>query len=192
VAERVDVLVVGGGQAGLTAGYYLRRAGIAFLILDAGARVGASWRRRWDSLELFTAARYSALPGLRFPGDPEHFPGKEEVADYLQAYAEYFELPVCLNNPATSLERVDGRYRVQTPSQTYEAEHVVVSTGAYQRPHVPSIAERLDDEVLQLHSADYRNPAQLADGEVLVVGSANSGAQIAEDLAATHRVRLAR
>ncbi|TML95641.1 MAG: hypothetical protein E6G10_28035 [Actinobacteria bacterium] len=136
------------------------------------------------------ALQRPARPAL--PGRSEHFPCKEEVADYLQAYAEYFELPVCLNDPATSLERVDGRYRVQTPSQTYEAEHVVVSTGAYQRPHVPSIAERLDDEVLQLHSADYRNAAQLADGEVLVVGSANSGAQIAQDLGDTHRVHLAR
>src|SRR5437764_7316254 len=112
MSESTEVLVIGGAQAGLSAGYYLSQAEIPFGIVDAGARVGDSWRRRWDSLELFTAARYSALPGLPFPGDAEHFPGKDEIADYLQAYAEHFELPLRHNSPATSLERIDGRYRV--------------------------------------------------------------------------------
>src|SRR5256885_13205249 len=108
--EQTEVLVIGGGQAGLTAGHSLARAKIPFLILEAGPRVGESWRRRWDSLELFTVARYSALPGLEFPGAPERFPGKDEVADYLERYAQTFDLPLRLNSRATALSRSDGHY----------------------------------------------------------------------------------
>jgi putative flavoprotein involved in K+ transport len=190
--EHTQVVVVGGGQAGLAAGYYLSRAEISFLILDASPRTGDSWRRRWDSLELFTAARYSSLPGLAFPGDPEHFPGKEEVADYLEDYARKFELPIHLNNPVTSLERSNATYRLQTGSGLYEADHVIVASGAYQRPIVPAIAEKLAEGVTQLHSAEYRKAEQIPEGDVVVVGAANSGAGIAEDLAATHRVHLSR
>ena len=192
MGEQTDVLVIGGSQAGLTAGYYLRRSGIPFLILDAASRVGDSWRNRWDSLELFSVARYSSLPGLAFPGDPEHFPGKDAVADYVEQYAQTFDLPVRLETRATSLEAVAGGYRVTAGSMTYEADQVIVATGAYQRPHVPDVAKRLDAGITQLHTAEYRNPDQLPPGDVLVVGGANSGAQIAEELAATRRVRLAR
>ena len=192
MAERVDVLVIGGSQAGLTAGYYLSRAEIPFLILDAGPRVGEAWRRRWDSLELFTVGRYSALPGLRFPGDQERFAGKDDVADYLESYAKAFDLPVRLNAEVNQLSASDGRYRATaSDSTTYEAERVIVATGAYQRPYVPELAAALDDSVTQLHSADYKNPDQLPSGDPLVVGGANSGVQIAQELSATRRVRLA-
>jgi putative flavoprotein involved in K+ transport len=195
VAERAEVLVVGGGQAGLAASWYLARAGVEHLVLDAEQRVGDAWRRRWDSLELFSAAAYSALPGLPFPGDPEHFPGKDEVADYLEAYAHTFQLPVRLQTSVRSLERADRSYRLNTTAGSYQAGQVVVATGAYQQPVVPQLAAGLRDDVVQLHSAAYRNPAQLAGlaGEqVLVVGSANSGVGIAEDLAASHQVSLSR
>ena len=190
MAERVEVLVIGGGQAGLTAGYYLSQARIPFLILDAQARAGDSWRRRWDSLELFTAARYSALPGLPFPGDPEHYPGKDAVADYLENYARTHELPIRYGARVTSLERSDGGYRAITGSGGYEAAQVIISAGAYQQPRIPPLSAKLGSEVTQIHSSGYRNPGQLPTREVLVVGAANSGAQIAEDLAATHRVHL--
>jgi putative flavoprotein involved in K+ transport len=190
MAERAEVIVIGGGQAGLAAGYYLAQARIPFLLLDAGARAGDSWRRRWDSLELFTAARYSALPGLPFHGDPEHYPGKDAVADYLENYARTFELPIRHDSRVTSLERFDGGYHAATESGEYEAAQVIISAGAYQRPRVPPVSEKLGSEVTQLHSSGYRNPGQLPAREVLVVGAANSGAQIAEDLAATHRVHL--
>jgi putative flavoprotein involved in K+ transport len=191
MAQHVQVLVVGGGQAGLAASYYLSRAQVPHLVLDAEGRVGDAWRRRWDSLELFSAACYSALPGLPFPGDPEHFPGKDEVADYLEGYARTFQLPIQGNTRATSLERVEGGYRVTTDTGgSYLGQQVIVTTGAYQQPVVPALAARLDAEVVQLHSADYRNPQRLDRDQVLVVGSANSGAQIAEDLAASHRVHL--
>src|SRR6266567_4500155 len=153
MAERTEVIVIGGGQAGLAAGYYLSQARIPFLILDADARAGDSWRRRWDSLELFTAARYSALPGLPFPGDPEHFPGKDEVADYLETYASTFELPVRHSARVVGLERRDDRYRLSTESDSFEARQVIIATGAYQKPHIPPLADRLSDAVIQLHSA---------------------------------------
>jgi putative flavoprotein involved in K+ transport len=192
VAEHTKVLVVGGSQAGLAASYYLSRATVPHVVLDAERRIGDAWRRRWDSLELFSAAGYSALPGLPFPGDPEHFPGKDEVADYLEGYAHAFQLPVKLHTRVRSLQALDGGYRVDTDADAYQGEQVIVATGAYQHPFVPGLATRLSDDVVQLHSAHYRNPQQLATDQVLVVGSANSGAQIAEDLAASHRVHLSR
>src|SRR4051812_3934927 len=189
MAERTRVLVIGGGQAGLSAGYYLSRAGIPFLILDAGPRVGESWRRRWDSLELFTVGRYSELPGLRFPGDPERFAGKDDVAGYLESYAEKFALPVRLGTTATELAAEEGGYRIEAADGSrFHARHVVIATGAYQRPYVPPGAEDLDASVVQLHSSEYRNPAGLAEGDVLVVGGANSGVQIAQELSAARHV----
>jgi putative flavoprotein involved in K+ transport len=190
VTEQAEVIVVGGGQAGLSAGYYLTQAKIPFVILHGGARVGDSWRERWDSLTLFTPAVYSALPGLPFPGDPEHYPGKEEVGDYLERYAQTNELPIRYDSPVTSLQHADSGYRLQTPSGVCEAAQVIVATGAYQRPYIPPISEQLSDGVTQLHSAAYRNPDQIPAHRVLVVGAANSGAQIAEDLASTHQVHL--
>jgi putative flavoprotein involved in K+ transport len=191
-AERTEVVVVGGGQAGLTAGYYLARASVDFVILDAAARGGQSWRERWDSLQLFTPAAYSSLPGLPFPGDPDHYPAKDEVAEYLEAYASKFELPVRRGVRVRSLEHANGGYRLTTESDTFESPRVIVATGAYQRPYVPPIAEGLSEEVVQLHSAAYRNPAQIPVGDVLVVGSANSGAHIARELAASRQVYLSR
>lgn len=190
MSEQAEVIVVGGGQAGLTAGYYLTQAKIPFVILDADSRAGDSWRARWDSLTLFTPALYSALPGSRFPGDPEHYPGKDAVADYLEQYAQTLELPIRYDSRVSSLEPADGGYRLQTQSGSYEAVQVIIATGAYQRPYTPPISGQLGDEVTQLHSAEYRNPDQIPGRRVLVVGAANSGAQIAEDLAQTHEVQL--
>jgi putative flavoprotein involved in K+ transport len=190
--ERTEVVVVGGGQAGLAAGYYLKQGVIPFVILDAAPRGGQSWRERWDSLELFTPARYSALPGLPFPGDRERYPGKDEVADYLENYASEFALPVRHGARVTSLERAGGGYLLVTESGTFEARQVIVATGAYEQHYIPPIADRLGENVTQLHSDAYRNPEQIAAGDVLVIGAANSSAQIAKDLAPTHRVRLSR
>ena len=191
-ASQLHTVVVGGGQAGLAAGYYLSRANVSFLILDANQRVGDSWRRRWDSLELFTVGRYSELPDMRFPGNPERFAGKDDVAGYLESYAEKFALPVRVRTKATRLHRADGGYAVRaTDGSSYAARNVIVATGAYERPYVPPVAEDIDPSVTQLHSNDYRNPAQLPKGEVLVVGGANSGVQIAQELSRTRTVRLA-
>jgi putative flavoprotein involved in K+ transport len=190
MAERTEVIVVGGGQSGLVAGYYLKKAGIPFVILDEEPRVGESWRKRWDSLELFTIAQYCELPGLRFPGNKNHFPGKNEMADYIQAYQRVFDLPVRLGTKVTALDPVDGGYRLETTAGAVEAPQVIVATGAYRLPRVPPMAVRLDDDVFQIHTGVYRNPAQIPGRTVVVVGAANSGAQIAPELTRTHRVLL--
>ena len=172
-------------------GYHLAQRGLRFQIVDAGAEVGAVWRSRWDSLRAFTPAQYDNLPGLAFPAPPDTYPGKDDVADYLQAYAARFKLPVRAGTRVTSLTRSDGVYLASGAAETWEARQVVVATGPFQVPFIPPIAKELDPGVRQLHSAEYRNPAAIPPGRVLVVGAANSGCQIAEELAATHQVELA-
>jgi putative flavoprotein involved in K+ transport len=184
--ERFETVIVGGGQAGLATGYHLARRGRPFVILDAGRRVGDPWRGRWDSLRLFTPARYSGLPGMPFPGDAWHSPTRDEVADYLEAYAARFELPVRGGVQVDGLSRKEDRFLVTAGKNRYEADHVVVASGAYHHPRVPAFAPDLDPALLQLHSSGYRRPSQLRDGGVLVVGAGNSGAEIALEVSATH------
>ena len=189
--ERYDVVVVGAGQAGLAIGRELARAGRRFVILEAAA-VGAAWRERWESLVLFTPRRYSALPGLPFPGDPDGYPTRDEVVAYLEQYASEFELPVRLDSRVHSLRRAeDGGFLVALDGASIEADAVVVATGPFQAPFVPAVAEGLAPEVVQLHSVEYRRPADVPSGRVLVVGGGNTGFQLAQELAATHEVELA-
>jgi putative flavoprotein involved in K+ transport len=188
--EVLDVVVVGGSQAGLAIAWHLRRQGLRFVVLEASPEIGHTWRSRWDSLKLFTPAQYDALPGMAFPAPADTYPTKEPVADYLRDYAKAFDLPVHLNARVTSLIRTDGGFEVRTADQTYRARQVVVATGPFQVPFVPPQAAWLDPSVTQVHSADYRNPQALSDGRVLVVGGGNSGFQIAEELAATRQVDL--
>jgi putative flavoprotein involved in K+ transport len=185
-----DVLVIGGGQAGLAMGYHLTQRGLSFQIADAGAQIGQTWRSRWDSLQLFTSGRYDNLPGLPFPTAPDTYPGKDDVADYLQAYAAKFELPVRLNTKVTSLTRSGGGYVAKAGGEAFEARQVVVATGPFQVPFTPPIAEGLGPGVHQVHSARYRHPQMIPPGKVLVAGAANSGCQIARELSATHSVEL--
>ncbi|MEU6742125.1 flavin-containing monooxygenase [Streptosporangium sandarakinum] len=183
------ILVIGAGQAGLAAGRELRLAGHDVLLLEAHPRLGESWRRRWDSLRLFTPASLSALPGMPLPGG-DRYPGKDEVADYLQAYAARFDLPVRLGTTVTELRRTDdGGFEAVTDNGVHTGDGVVVATGPFQQPRIPDLPPA--SEIVALHSADYRNPAQLPDGPVLVVGGGNSGVQIAAELAATRPVTLA-
>jgi putative flavoprotein involved in K+ transport len=188
---RYDVIVVGGGQAGLALGYFLRRQGRRFVILEAAAEPAAAWRKRWDSLRLFTSARYDSLPGVPFPGDPDAYPGRDEVVDYLTRYAERFELPVELDSEVLAVRPGDEGFLVEMRDRTYAADQVVVATGPWQAPRVPPIAERLDDAVVQMHSTAYRSPADVPEGVLLVVGGGNTGYQIAEELAGSHEVHLA-
>jgi putative flavoprotein involved in K+ transport len=185
-----DVIVIGGGQAGLVTGYHLQRAGLRFLILDAGERIGDTWRRRWDSLRLFTPARYDALSGMKFPSRQWYFPTKDQMASYLEAYAAKFALPVRLRSRVERLYKRDGVFVLQGEDFTLRADQVVVAMSSYQRPRVPELARALKPGIVQLHSLDYRNPAQLGDGGVLVVGAGNSGAEIALELARTRPVWL--
>jgi putative flavoprotein involved in K+ transport len=186
----LDVVVVGGSQAGLTMAWHLTQQGLRFVVLEAGPEVGHVWRSRWDSLKLFTPSQYDALPGMAFPASADTYPTKDPVADYLQAYAAAFQLPVRLNARVTSLTRTDDGFEVRTAQDTFRARQVVVATGPFQVPFVPPMASKLDPAVTQVHSADYRNPQALPEGPVLVVGGGNSGFQIAEELAATRQVDL--
>jgi putative flavoprotein involved in K+ transport len=188
--SRPDVLVIGGGQAGLAMGYHLVQSGLSFQIVDAGAEIGHVWRSRWDSLRLFTSGRYDNLPGLSFPATADAYPGKDDVASYLQAYAAKFNLPVRLDVKVTSLTRSGGGYVAKAGGEELEARQVVVATGPFQVPFIPPIADALDPGVHQIHSANYRHPQAVPPGKVLVVGAANSGCQIALELSATHRVEL--
>ncbi|MGZ8849065.1 MAG: flavin-containing monooxygenase [Thermoanaerobaculia bacterium] len=185
-----DAIVIGAGQAGLAAGYFLSRAGASFMMLEGAAEIGDSWRRRWDSLRLFTPARYNGLPGMAFPGHRYALPGKDDVASYLQAYATRFSLPIQTASRVTALERDGERFIVRTADADLVCSSVVVTTGAYQRPFIPEFASQLSKAIVQLHSSEYRNPSQLPDGGVLVVGAGNSGTQIALELAASRRVWL--
>ena len=188
--ERVETVVIGAGQAGLATGYHLARRGREFVILDANQRIGDAWRTRWDSLRLFTPARYDGLPGSPFPAPAWSFPTKDEVADYLEAYAARFELPVRTGVHVDGLSREGDRYVVVAGKNRYEADQVVVASGAYQRPRIPTFAPELDPGILQLHSSRYRNPSQLQEGGVLVVGAANSGTEIALELSGDHQTWL--
>ena len=186
--ERIETVVIGGGQAGLSVGYHLARRGRPFVILEAHRRVGDVWRERWDSLRLFTPAKFDALDGMPFPADPDAFPTKDEMGDYLEAYAARFELPVRTDTRVERVSRRGGRLRVQTVGGgEIEADHVVVAMATYQKPWVPAFAAGLDPAIRQIHSKDYRNPAQLRPGSALVVGAGNSGAEIAKELAADGR-----
>ena len=181
--QQIQTVIIGGGQAGLSVGYHLARRGVPFVILESNQRVGDSWRRRWDSLRLFTPARYDGLAGMPFPAPPDTFPTKDEMADYLEAYAARFELPIQTGVSVDRVSRHGNGYLVSAGVRQFEAEHVVVAMSDYQRCRVPGFASELDPAIIQLHSADYRNLSQLRPGGVLVVGAGNSGADIALETA---------
>jgi len=192
-AERFDTVIVGGGQAGLAVGYHLARLGRTFTILDQHKRPGDGWRDRYDSLRLYSPAKYDALPGMPFPASPHTFPSGQQMADYLEGYAAHMKLPVLTG------VRVDGLWPTGNPRDGYlltagqrrfQATQVVVATGAQQVPWTPPFADQLDPGIRQLHSSDYRNPSQLLPGDVLVVGAAHSGADIALEVAAEHKTWL--
>jgi putative flavoprotein involved in K+ transport len=190
VSERRDVVVVGGGQAGLAIGHLLSQQGRSFTILDAADAPAAAWRGRWDSLRLFTPVRYDSLPGRAFPGRPETYPGRDDVVAYLTDYARELELPVELDSRVRAVRAADDGYLVELADRTYEAGQVVIATGPFQIPRVPQMTERLDPDIVRLHSSAYRGPEDVPAGPVLVVGGGNTGFQIAQELSGTHEVHL--
>ena len=189
--ERIHTVVIGGGQAGLSVGYHLARRRVPFVILEANERIGDTWRARWDSLRLFTPARFDGLDGMRFPAAPWSFPTKDAMADYLEAYAAKFGLPVRTGTRVDRVTRVGSGFRVSCDDAVIEADNVIVAMANFQKPRVPAFARDLDPAVVQLHSCEYRSPAQLRNGPVLIVGAGNSGAEIAIEAARTHPVKLA-
>ncbi len=185
-SESFETVIVGGGQAGLATGYHLAKHGRPFVILDASARVGDPWRNRWDSLRLYSPAAYDGLPGMPFPAPRSSYPTTHEMADYLEAYARHFHLPIQSGTAVETLSKAGERYLLTAGDRLLEADNVVVATGVMQKPFVPSFAPELDPRIRQLHSSEYRNPSQLRDGTVLVVGASHSGAYIAYETAAKH------
>jgi len=190
-SKPVHTIVIGGGQAGLTVGYHLKNRGVPFLILDANQRIGDAWRNRWDSLRLFTPARYAGLPGLPFPARGDSFPTKNQVADYLADYARRFQLPVHNGIIVDRLWKEEDRFVMTAGRQRFESENVVVAMANYQTPRVPEFARALDPGIVQLHSHEYRNPSQLQEGGVLVVGVGNSGGDIALEVVRSHPTWIA-
>jgi putative flavoprotein involved in K+ transport len=188
-APSYEVVVIGAGQAGLAMGYYLARQSRRFIIFERGASMAPAWRERWDSLTLFTPRRYSSLPGLPFPGDPDGYPTRDEVIAYLERYAETFDLPIEFSSNVRRLSREDGHFVLDVDPRTITADQVVVATGPFQTPYVPEFAQDLDPAVWQLHSTGYRRPSDVPEGTVLLVGGGNTGFQIAKELT-THKVFL--
>jgi putative flavoprotein involved in K+ transport len=190
-ADRFDVAVIGAGQAGLAIGHFLAQQGRRFVILESADSVGSAWRDRWDSLVLFTSRRYDSLPGLIFPGDPDGYPKRDEVIAYLEDYAASFDLPIEFDSRVRSLTKEDGRFVVESRDRRIEADQVVVATGPFHVPNTPTVAGELAPEVFQTHSADYRMPSDVPEGDVVVVGGGNTGFQIAKELSTSHKVQLA-
>ena len=188
-SRHYEVVVVGAGQAGLAMGYHLAQRGLHFTVLERADSIGSAWRERWESLTLFTPRRYDSLPGLPFPGDPDGYPSRDEVIEYLERYAETFDLPIRLETEVGRLTSEDG-FVLETSRGTLTAEQVVVATGPFQTPFVPEVAQRLAPQVFHVHSTRYQRPGQIPEGTVLVVGGGNTGFQIAKELAATRRVYL--
>lgn len=191
ISEQIDVLVIGAGQAGLAVGRWLNQAGVSFKLIDGKNRIGDSWRHRYDSLVLFSSRAYSALPDLLLTGDPAGYPRKDEIADYLERYAQVMRLPMLLNEQVTSLTRTDRGFVAHTASaRRIGATCVIIAAGPFQRPIIPRFAEKLSADVVQLDGTTYRSPPQIPAGRVLVVGDGPTGRQVSLDLAATHAVSL--
>jgi putative flavoprotein involved in K+ transport len=189
--QHLAVAVVGGGQAGLAIGHFLSREQRQFRIFEASEAIGAAWRARWDSLVLFTSRRFSALPGLPFPGDPDTYPTRDDVVAYLEQYAETFGLPVELDSEVRAARHDGDVFVLDVGGRTVTADQLVIATGPFHAPKIPALAAQLDESAFQIHSADYRRPADVPAGSVVVVGGGNTGYQIAKELSETHAVQLA-
>lgn len=185
-----DIIIVGAGQAGLIMGNYLKQEGYNFLLLEAENRIGDSWRNRYDSLQLFTPRAYSSLPGMIVKGEGNGFPHKDEMATYLEEYARYFKLPVQLQTEVLKIKKEKEIFKLHTPTEILQAKKVVIATGGFQQPYIPSFSQHLSSHVFQIHSSQYKSPSQIPKGNVLVVGGGNSGMQIAVELAKTHEVTM--
>ncbi|PKN87479.1 MAG: hypothetical protein CVU46_04315 [Chloroflexi bacterium HGW-Chloroflexi-8] len=181
--EVFHTIVIGGGQAGLAAGYFLSKQGENFVILDQNERTGDSWRKRWKSLRLFTPSQFDSLPGLSYSKTINYLPSKDEIADYLEEYARHFHLPIRHSSKVESLRYNDDDYEILTGSTRFRAKNVIVATGPFQTPFIPGFSEQLDKRIIQMHSASYHDTSQFPVNKVLVVGAGNSGAEIALELA---------
>ena len=185
-----DIIIVGAGQAGLAMGYYLKQEGYSFLLLEAGNRIGDSWRNRYDSLQLFTPRAYSSLPGMALIGEKNGFPYKDEIANYLEGYATYFKLPVQLQTEVLKIKKEKDIFELHTSKEILQSKKIIIASGGFQQPFIPSFSQHLSSHIFQIHSSQYKTPSQIPKGKVLVVGGGNSGMQIAVELAKTYEVTM--
>jgi len=188
--KHLNTVIIGGGQAGLAIGYFLRRTNREFVIFDENERIGDSWRKRWDSLKLFTPSQHDSLPGLPFPASKGSFPGKDEMADYLERYATEFSLPVQLNVKVNFIHSLNNHYEIETSRQKLISDNVVIATGTNPFPKIPAISSGLNPDIFQIHSSGYSNPETIPPGDVLVVGAATSGIEIALEISKTHKTYI--
>ncbi|USK62469.1 flavin-containing monooxygenase [Peribacillus asahii] len=186
----LDAIVVGAGQAGLSMGYWLSKSNYRFIIIDGRTRIGDTWRKRYDSLTLFTPRCLSALPGLALKGKPQGFPTKDEIADYLEQYALTFDLPIQMETEVISMDKQDDIFFLTTTKGTFQTRQVTIATGPFQTPFIPEIAKNLSPKVFQIHSSSYREPSQLKSGNTVIVGGGNSGGQITVEIASKKKVFL--
>lgn len=186
-----NTIVIGAGQAGLSIGYYLKQNSDNFIILEKGEEIGESWRSRYDSLVLFTPRMYNSLPGLIFEGESQGFPTKIEVANYLKKYATTFNLPIEFETEIVKVSKSKNVFYVETNQGLYKSKNLIIATGAFQYPKTPLFSKELSEEIYQIHSSQYKKPSQLKEGNVLIVGGGNSGAQIAVELSKERETYLA-
>ncbi|MDL4839845.1 flavin-containing monooxygenase [Aquibacillus rhizosphaerae] len=187
---KYDVVIIGGGQAGLSMGYYLKKSSLTFLILDKSTELGEVWKNRYDSLRLFTPSYFSSLPGLSLDKKSNLYPTKDDIAGYLKVYAEKFSLPIQNNREVQRLHSANNEFVIETNQGIIIADNVVVATGPFQKARIPKFSTSLSDEISQIHSSEYKNPNHLKKGSVLIVGGGNSGAQIAAELSKEREVYL--
>lgn len=173
-----DVIVIGGGQAGLSVGYYLRRTGLSYVILDGQSESGGAWLHGWDSLQLFSPAQWSSLPGWLFPGKHDRYPTRDEVISYLRQYEERYQLQVIRPVKVGAVRRLGSEFEIETSAGIFKSRAVVSATGSWQNPFIPDYPGREEFEGVQIHSANYHSSAEFDGKTVLIVGAGNSGAQI--------------
>ncbi len=186
-----DTIVIGAGQAGLSIGYYLKEYNHNYIILDKGSEVGEIWKKRYDSLILFTPRIYNSLPGMSFEGDKQGFPTKDEVVTYLKNYVERYEIPIHFHTEVVSVSKLNGNFLIKTNQGEYQAKNIVIATGPFQTPKIPLFSKEIPSTINQIHSSQYKNSSQLLDGNALVIGGGNSGAQIAVELSKERDTYLA-
>lgn len=187
----VDILIIGGGQAGLCVGFFLKKLTSNFLIIEKSKKIGNSWRNRYDCLMLLTPRGKDSLPGFPISGERDGYPLKNEFADYLEKYANHFSLPVEVSTNITKLSIENGKFRAISKKDMFEAKKAIIATGAFQKPYIPTFANLIPKNIFQIHTSDYKNNRTLPKGKVLVIGAGNSGAQISVELSSTHDVTLA-
>lgn len=182
-----DFIIIGAGQAGLATAYYLNKQNADYLIVDANNEIGAPWLKRWDSLKLFTPSEFNHLPGMNFPHKKGHYADKHEVANYLKTYVDKFNIPIEFNHKITSLKKVDDYFVLKNDTKTFKAKNVIIATGPFHTPFTPEFHTKINKDVIQIHSENYKSPKQLQEGATLVVGAGDSGVQILEEIANTNR-----